>query len=1352
MSAFLFLFHLLTLVGANKLFDGTHNYGGVIENALAAACTDGCITDQKASILTLSELLAEQEVLDDGSADTNGFDSTTINFIKNNVLYKPLFDDDMFLGDDGNLDPMFSSYLTLVTSTTYTVASADSSTCAVDMATSYTVSGFETAMYTDDDICYENQGPVEKVTYVPRHDAAMTDAEFSSGAYVAGRTEPAYLGSQKSPFNRFSVTGSFTQIDGVSVSAQATTNGACADSTAWDCGSVDSCSGTSEKQYRAHCKPFRLVSDDWTLTSVRGFPYQGRYHSNSGVPSVNSPFVLHDCTGENIIGGRHPTENKAQCLYPAPGATAAENVIKIKVNGGVEEAIDQQDVLWGFPVMNPPQIPPGVTTITVFRATAIADWKLLFGKLQPPYADIAWDVPSTSKSLGYYSHGNALIHAGCSENVNGSPSETGQCTYNIGLLIRDHFAAQSVKASSVDPEQHTEVMDQAEQFTQVQPYVLTFAKDPATLELTTATAVASGTVQDVYPGMLRCDYINSKDYLQQELTFHSSIPGVFQVMQVSYENHGAGVPSDKKYVVLQRDENACNAVGSFVYSGTTDACTKGTVLISGSEGQTHQAIVRLAVSAVSGCSDDKYTTSNAAMSCETLISNFQDYIQNNPPAAGDIRFVVTGMFYALQDGSSITDVQEVEYDPVTDVITANDSNGDAIRTFTLQDTTSSFVEKVADNSVNTIFSTYDPEEVIQAFDADVCTTECATCNTEKTFSGSTPCVSLGVSTAYTLDGNYMLSNDLFYKPCVQASSGETTCAAMQADQHVEDDEYHMSLLNFIRQTGATVFEPDASHKIFPAGAGAGVVLMSTFFGPQSQPDGAIEAQTSHLTVPLFTELAWSCSAGGSGSIPIFGGVDDTGSWHVNSDEFWEDVLSLSQGQRQVIADWVQAKYQDGEDFSAMTVADPTTVKLGHTSGTYNGLQGPSNGQVAVSATRYADNLFDHCPSGSSSEEQAVARKRFTALPEFQGTATDSRCDTNDSGGGGGGVRRLGEGANIGTWTVSGCATDRAADDVRGHVSYNPMIASTYLDHGNNCNTGPAITLVVNDQEGVQFASSETGASNTYGYGDFSGSGPCDFESSAQGTCAGTADTTESKGYGQVFDPVEILKSSPKFPGTTSAWDQWKAELTFGSSTEPSVMSYVGLMINTAYLDQCPSGSDGTTTWTTRTKFLHVPASFVQLSRRLQSGDVEDLLDSTTISTSEATLTTTVEQQDQQDTVGVFNDTNATLIGSISSASAAQCIDSVLGGSDKTVFDHTCVCESYTNAEKDSVCSVFTGATLAPPPPPPPPPPPTEKSNSATVWIVSIAILIVVVAVLRMLTEERKDVRAIKEKLIDTTGA
>ena len=48
-----------------------------------------CITDQKASILTVSELLAEQEVLDDGSVDANGFDSSTINFIKNNVLYKP---------------------------------------------------------------------------------------------------------------------------------------------------------------------------------------------------------------------------------------------------------------------------------------------------------------------------------------------------------------------------------------------------------------------------------------------------------------------------------------------------------------------------------------------------------------------------------------------------------------------------------------------------------------------------------------------------------------------------------------------------------------------------------------------------------------------------------------------------------------------------------------------------------------------------------------------------------------------------------------------------------------------------------------------------------------------------------------------------------------------------------------------------------------------------------------------------------------------------------------------------------------------------------------------------------------
>ena len=59
----------------------------------------------------------------------------------------------MFLGDDGNLDPMFSSYLTLVTSTTYTVSGTyTEGTCATD-TTTYTVSGLKQATYMDDALC-----------------------------------------------------------------------------------------------------------------------------------------------------------------------------------------------------------------------------------------------------------------------------------------------------------------------------------------------------------------------------------------------------------------------------------------------------------------------------------------------------------------------------------------------------------------------------------------------------------------------------------------------------------------------------------------------------------------------------------------------------------------------------------------------------------------------------------------------------------------------------------------------------------------------------------------------------------------------------------------------------------------------------------------------------------------------------------------------------------------------------------------------------------------------------------------------------------------------------------------------
>ena len=83
-------------------------------------------------------------------------------------------------------------------------------------------------------------------------------------------------------------------------------------------------------------------------------------------------------------------------------------------------------------------------------------------------------------SLGLFTRRNGLIRTGCSENVNGSPSETGQCTYNIGLLIRDPLPRRVSKLPVSTLRERTEVVDQAERFTQVQPYVLTFAKDPAT--------------------------------------------------------------------------------------------------------------------------------------------------------------------------------------------------------------------------------------------------------------------------------------------------------------------------------------------------------------------------------------------------------------------------------------------------------------------------------------------------------------------------------------------------------------------------------------------------------------------------------------------------------------------------------------------------------------------------------------------------------------------------------------------------------------------------------------------------------------------------------------------------------
>ena len=148
------------------------------------------------------------------------------------------------------------------------------------------------------------KGRWKKITYVPRHDAATTQAENVGGVCVADRTATGLSRLTEKSFQSLVRHREFYTVWMEPASAP----------KHWrtvhvlirllqDCGSVDTCSGTSEKQYRAIASHFELVSGRLDADICTGIPVSRTVPLATRMvcQALTRLSVLYDCTSENII-------------------------------------------------------------------------------------------------------------------------------------------------------------------------------------------------------------------------------------------------------------------------------------------------------------------------------------------------------------------------------------------------------------------------------------------------------------------------------------------------------------------------------------------------------------------------------------------------------------------------------------------------------------------------------------------------------------------------------------------------------------------------------------------------------------------------------------------------------------------------------------------------------------------------------------------------------------------------------------------------------------------------------------------------------------------------------------------
>jgi hypothetical protein len=482
-----------------------------------------------------------------------------------------------------------------------------------------------------------------------------------------------------------------------------------------------------------------------------------------------------------------------------------------------------------------------------------------------------------------------------------------------------------------------------------------------------------------------------------------------------------------------------------------------------------------------------------------------------------------------------------------------------------------------------------------------------------------------------------------------------------------------------------------------------------------------------------------------------------------------------------LRDVINLKYEDTTfnfNFHEVAAADVKVGKLD--------LEGGDD--VAISTSRIADGLAGSTcnPDSKTNAEFHTAMQRFTAPPDEAGDSAGGRCDTMDTaagasppppdcdgrlptahcsdfngdsincplyyqtsndwkcafdrgncfGGGGqcpsgGGMRRRMQ-TSTGNWHAAGCESS-VAHDQRGMVMVDP---SYILQHGHNCDTGPAMTLIFNDQYSTLFGNTDTTA-NTYDASAFGPEGPCD----ADVTKCATQDLTAGRGQGRVFNPYTIVSAAPTL-GTASdaAWAQWKTTLALGDLSDPSSMSYVGLLLNTAYMDQCARAnvaSPPATKWTFKTQFLHTTARYGELARRR----LEDLNVSFSTVSSDAVVDTAPARrlaEIDRDIAGAPIGENFTTSIATAESVGVSCADypaDSFGDGLRTA----CAC---TPTSETFLCKILASNSTEPPPPPPSPR--ASPSSDSWAWVVGIAILLLLVYVLRELQEEKQEVRAMHE--------
>lgn len=1343
-----------------------YGYGKVEENTLAATCADGCISNEELKILRVTDI---------DNVDTTKFaEIARIREVMGETLISAAASDNRF------------------NATYMMVASASTFKLGKDTCTQYQ-DGYHTegmgAPVGDMDhlnndfstTCFQETGSEQTLLYVPRVTVAQTSTDCAG---VSTKDTMCLV----QPSRVEDLSSRFTAMDGNAYGLGTPANGV--DDTAAgiclrtdtsvenDCGGADQCISTSDAQFGSPCLPYSLSGNEWILNEPRGVVPPTVNNLGSRINSNGEPFVVHDCgSSENLIS-HIDNSGVLKCLYPTvPHNNAADNAIRYFKNGASEPTSTvQQHVMWHEPIYVKSGDAVNGYEVTVLRFTRLGHAALLFGRFDdtvtPANNDISWALPVTTASLAYQynDNGPGYYHQGCHHwNANawaGGKDAAGVCTYNFGMLLRSSYLAQRVMGPQTDTANNPQVLDAARSGESVSLYHLRVTFDPVTFEDAIVEANAVNSRTDVLVGDILCYHDSSVSYMAQEVRIMSDTPGVVRVLSVAFENMQTGTT-----VVMISENAACQALGNVLRDGisavTDDACISGTVKVGGSH-TNHVAPVLVALDKSSGCRTDRFD--GTAKACygdgQNPGTGAWELFTDDIHEGNVIRVTVKGVFYSVNGGGLgdvATDIDSVTYVSDGNTMTPNWSSGAPPPPPTLLGQAFAF-EAVAESQAGltnpgsyiTDQDSYDPATVAQSFDTAVCDLA-STDITIATISGGVSVVSHGVSTVYGMTAQGALSvtdpiQSLYNMACTK-TDGLTTCGAMQSDQLVATNEYQISMLNYIKDTGTeNVFTPSAATPVRPMGGGTGAALFSTFFGPQNQPQTALSAQEDHLTVPIAAWLEYECddatdSSTSTTTIHLFGGVDPvTKAWNVNSADFLDYAMGIpgasassgskgDMGQRlDVLRDVINLKYEDTTfNFNFHEVA-AANVKVGK-----QNLEGGDD--VAISTSRIADGLAGLAcnPDSKTNAEFHTAMQRFTAPPDEAGDSAGGRCDTMDTSAGPspsppeGGARRRMQ-TSTGNWHAAACENS-VAHDQRGMVMVDP---SYILNHGHNCDTGPAMTLIFNDQYSTLFDNTGTTA-NTYGASAFGPEGPCD----ADNTKCATRDLTAGRGQGRVFNPYTIVSAAPTL-GTASdaAWAQWKATLALGDLSDPSSMSYVGLLLNTAYMDQCARAnvaSPPATKWTFKTQFLHTTARYGELARRR----LEDLNVSFSTVSSEAVVNTTPTRRLEEtgrDIAGAPIGENFTTSIATAESFGVSCADysaDSFGDGLRTA----CAC---TPTSETFMCKILASNSTEPPPPPPTPI--ASTSSDSWAWVVGIVILLLLVYVLRELQEEKQEVRAMHETM------